>query len=153
MMIKGLYEAHLPVSNLEKSITFYESLGLKLAQKNESTAFFWIVENKSWIGLWEGKQAETPYHPSLRHLAFEVSLEDLEKSIEWLKERGIQPRKDFGMEPIEPIVLAGGAHAMIYFNDPDDNSLELIARLPHGINSNQVIYLSEWKKLNNITIF
>ncbi|MGQ0518121.1 VOC family protein, partial [Bacillus sp. D-CC] len=26
-MIKGLYEAHLPVRNLEVSIPFYESLG------------------------------------------------------------------------------------------------------------------------------
>lgn len=30
-MIKGLYEAHLPVSDLQQSIIFYEKLGLELA--------------------------------------------------------------------------------------------------------------------------
>ncbi|CKG41695.1 Uncharacterised protein [Streptococcus pneumoniae] len=43
-MIKGIYEAHLPVSNLQQSIEFYEKLGLKLAWSDESTAFFWIEE-------------------------------------------------------------------------------------------------------------
>jgi catechol 2,3-dioxygenase-like lactoylglutathione lyase family enzyme len=151
-MIKGLYEAHLPVSNLEESITFYKSLGLKLAEQNDKLAFFWIVEDISWIGLWEGEQVKAPYHPSLRHLALAVSVKDLETAIEWLAERGIKLRKDFGMEPIEPIVLHG-KHAMIYFDDPDGNSLELIARLPDGINNEQAIYLSEWKKLSHITTF
>ncbi len=32
-MIKALYEAHLPVRNLEVSISFYESLGLKLYKR------------------------------------------------------------------------------------------------------------------------
>lgn len=52
-MIKGLYEAHLPVSNLEVSIEFYEKLGLKMAWRDEETVFFWIEEGRSWIGLWE----------------------------------------------------------------------------------------------------
>ncbi|MGV2527735.1 UNVERIFIED_CONTAM: VOC family protein, partial [Bacillus thuringiensis] len=53
-MIKGIYEAHLPVSNLQQSIRFYEKLGLKLAWSDESTAFFWIEDGKSWLGLWAG---------------------------------------------------------------------------------------------------
>lgn len=39
-MIKGLYEAHLPVSNLENSISFYRNLGLELAYKQDHLAFF-----------------------------------------------------------------------------------------------------------------
>ncbi|MGG0729606.1 VOC family protein [Bacillus paramycoides] len=69
-MIKGLYEAHLPVSNLQNSIEFYQKLGLKLAWCDEDTAFFWIEEGKSWLGLWEGNEYETQYHPSLRHIFF-----------------------------------------------------------------------------------
>ncbi len=49
-MIKGLYEAYLPISNLQNSIEFYRKLGLKLAWCDESTAFFWIEEEKSWLG-------------------------------------------------------------------------------------------------------
>lgn len=62
-MIKGLYESHLPVSNLEESILFYESLGLKLYKRYGSIAFFWIVEGQSWLGLWEGDEYQTKYHP------------------------------------------------------------------------------------------
>lgn len=48
-MIKGLYEAHLPVKNIEVSIEFYRKLGLKFAWHDEDTAFFWIEEEKSWL--------------------------------------------------------------------------------------------------------
>ena len=50
------------------------------------------------------------------------------------------------MEPIEPIVFPELAHAAVYFNDPDGNSLELIAQLPVGLPTEEKVYLSEWKK-------
>ncbi|WP_353047626.1 MULTISPECIES: hypothetical protein [unclassified Exiguobacterium] len=46
-MITGLYEAHLPVKELERSIAFYEKLGLACAFQNERVAFFWIEHGKS----------------------------------------------------------------------------------------------------------
>lgn len=146
-MIKGLYESHLPVSNLEESILFYESLGLKLYKRYGSIAFFWIVEGQSWLGLWEGDEYQTKYHPSLRHIAFQVDIDDLEKSIDWLKSKGINPKKSFDMEPIEPIVLPDQAHAVVYFDDPDENSLEFISRLPVELEVRNKMYLSEWKNL------
>ncbi|EEL41073.1 Glyoxalase/bleomycin resistance protein/dioxygenase [Bacillus cereus Rock3-29] len=145
-MIKGLYEAHLPVRNLEVSIPFYESLGLKLYKRGDDIAFFWIKENESWLGLWEGTEYKVTYHPSLRHIAFQVSLLDLENAIHWLSQKGISARKDFGMEPIEPIVFPELAHASVYFNDPDGNSLELIAQLPVELSAAENMYLSEWKR-------
>ncbi|EJR61205.1 VOC family protein [Bacillus toyonensis] len=145
-MIKGLYEAHLPVRNLEVSIPFYESLGLKLYKRGDDIAFFWIKENESWLGLWEGTEYKVTYHPSLRHTAFQVSLLDLENAIHWLSQKGISARKDFGMEPIEPIVFPELAHASVYFNDPDGNSLELIAQLPVELSAAENMYLSEWKR-------
>ncbi|MFU1996428.1 VOC family protein [Priestia megaterium] len=123
-MIKGLYESHLPVSNLEESILFYESLGLKLYKRYESIAFLWIVEGQSWLGLWEGDEYQTKYHPSLRHIAFQID-----------------------MEPIEPIVIPDQAHAVVYFDDPDKNSLELISRLPVQLETNSKMYLNEWKAI------
>lgn len=147
-MIKGLYETHLPVSDLNRSIPFYESLGLKLFKRYPTTAFFWIVENHSWLGLWEGEEYKTKYHPSLRHLAFQVEISDLKSAINWLSERGIPARKDFGFDPIEPIVFPDQAHAAVYFDDPDGNSLELIARLPFEVQNQPKMYLSEWESLN-----
>ncbi|MGG3610939.1 VOC family protein [Priestia megaterium] len=146
-MIKGLYESHLPVSNIEESIVFYESLGLKLYKRYDSIAFFWIVENQSWLGLWEGEEYQTKYHPSLRHIAFYIDIDDLEQSIEWLQSKGISPKKSFDMEPLEPIVLPDQAHAVVYFDDPDKNSLELISRLPIELERNDKMYLSEWKAI------
>ena len=53
-MIRGLYEAHLPVRDLKRSIEFYEGLGLQLDHKVEDNlAFLWIEKDKSWLGLWE----------------------------------------------------------------------------------------------------
>lgn len=131
-MIKGLYEAHLPVSNISKSIEFYSSLGLELAHRGETVTFFWIEKGKSWLGLWETDKVETPYHPSLRHIAFQVDLTDLMDAKDWLEQRGVSVRKAFGFEPEQqPIVLPNKpqSHAALYFNDPDGNSLEFIAPL------------------------
>ncbi|WP_018665522.1 VOC family protein [Heyndrickxia acidiproducens] len=146
-MIKGLYEAHLPVSDLQRSIDFYQSLGLKFYKKYEKIAFFWVDEGKSWIGLWEGEQSELPYHPSIRHIAFYVELEDIKNAKKWLHQRGIEVRKSFNMEPIEPVAVPDQAHAMIYFNDPDGNSLEFITRLPKEIDRLDKMYLSDWENL------
>ena len=148
-MIKGLYEAHLPVRSVKDSVEFYKGLGLKLAKMYEKTAFFWIVENESWIGLWECDQAGIPYHPSIRHIAFQVELEDLKMAKSWLQERGIELREEFGFSPIEPIVMADQGHAMVYFHDLDGNSLEFICRLsvePTEEFSQNMMYLSEWEK-------
>ena len=38
-MIRGLYEAHLPVSNLQESIKFYKNLGLELFQQPQTILF------------------------------------------------------------------------------------------------------------------
>ncbi|WP_238650773.1 VOC family protein [Paenibacillus piscarius] len=128
-MIKGLYEAHLPVSNLEASIEFYQRLGLKFAWRDEDTAFFWIVEGRSWVGLWEGKEVETPYHPSLRHIAFEVTYEDLKHSLSWLKSIQIEAVPFGRRTTVEPFVRPNQGNASVYFNDPDGNSLELMCHV------------------------
>jgi hypothetical protein len=66
-------------------IEFYEKLGLELAWRDVDTVFFWIEKGKSWLGLWEGKEYQTTYHPSLRHIAFRVTYQDLKKSLKWLE--------------------------------------------------------------------
>lgn len=103
--IKGLYEAHLPVSDLDRSIEFYEKLGLKLYKKYPKVAFFWIEEGKSWLGRWEGPEVNIPYHPSVRHVAFYVDLENIRKAKTWLEERGILIRDDAGIGTDEPMVV------------------------------------------------
>ena len=149
-MIKGLYEAHLPVRDLNRSIEFYEGLGLELDHKVEdSLAFLWIEKDKSWLGLWETEKVEVEYHPSIRHIAFEVSLSGLKDSVVWLKNKGYEPREAFGFEPIEPFVMPHKeyAHAKIHFNDSDGNSLEFICKMDNPKGIMKRMYLSEWERL------
>ncbi|MEK3874916.1 MULTISPECIES: VOC family protein [unclassified Paenibacillus] len=149
-MIKGLYEAHLPVSNLEASIEFYKRLGLKFAWRDEDTAFFWITEGRSWIGLWEGPEVQTPYHPSLRHIAFEVTYEDLKQSLAWLRSLRIDPVPFGSRSTVEPFIRPHQGNASVYFNDPDGNSLELMCHIevPQGLKTiTSKLSFEEWEEL------
>lgn len=131
-MIKGMYEAHLPVSNLETSIEFYKKLDLEIAYRQDNLAFFWIEKDKSWLGLWETERVDAPYHPSMRHIALQIDLKDMKDAKDWLKNRGINGSANFdflpgGQPDDQPDVPR--AHAAVYFKDPDGNSIELIAPL------------------------
>ncbi|WP_270180814.1 VOC family protein [Alkalihalobacillus sp. CinArs1] len=149
-MIKGLYEAHLPVSNIEESIAFYEKLGLTVAHRGERVSFMWIVKGESWLGLWNSEQVNTPYHPSIRHIAFHVDHEEIYSAKSWLESKKIRVREAFGFSPEEqPLVLPNNpqAHAAIYFNDPDGNSIELISPLRIDVDEEfEMVSLSDWGK-------
>ncbi|KOP78702.1 hypothetical protein AMS59_12905 [Lysinibacillus sp. FJAT-14745] len=153
-MIKGLYEAHLPVSNLQNSIIFYKKLGLELAYQKGQVAFFWIVKGESWLGLWESDSVHLKYHPSIRHLAFKIDEEDLEHVKEWLSSLGIEVRTEFGFTPEhQPLVLPNNphAHAAIYFSDPDGNSLELITPLRLDVDEDlTMMSFEEWRMRQSI---
>lgn len=128
-MIKGLYETHIQVSNLEQSINFYtEVLGLQLAHMdaNRPIAFFWIGEDKqAMLGLWEQKD-----NLQTRHFAFSSTKEDiLNRSIAFLKDNNLQPYNFLKNGIDEPMVFAWMPAVAIYFNDPDGNILEFIAIL------------------------
>ena len=149
-MIKGLYEAHLPVSNLKKSIEFYKSLGLEFAWKDEDTAFFWIEKNKSWLGLWEGGEHKIPYHPSIRHIAFRIDYTDMKKALTWLKSKNIEATPFGQRNSVEPFVRPNQGNASVYFNDLDGNSLELMCFIdvPERLkNVSTKLSLEEWEKL------
>ncbi|MFD0959038.1 VOC family protein [Paenibacillus chungangensis] len=146
-MIHNLYETHLQVKDLETSIDFYVNLGLELGLKVERRrgAFLYVGKDRQILGLWEvPKENEI----NKRHFAFGTDLDLLKKSIDWLKEKGIQPVAMLGKEPTEPIVHAWMPAAAVYFNDPDGNELELISWLPDDPSDNEgVVYLSEWQEM------
>jgi catechol 2,3-dioxygenase-like lactoylglutathione lyase family enzyme len=55
--VRGLFESHLTVGNLERSVGFYGgTLGLKLAHvvPERQVAFYWLGDpGTSMLGLWE----------------------------------------------------------------------------------------------------
>ena len=128
--VTGLFETHLLVRDLERSIEFYRDVvGLPLALEvpERSAAFFWVGDRgRSMLGLWGIGSA--PMGMEL-HIAFEVGLEDVLSAPERLRSRGITPLSFFGEETSEPSVIGWMPAAAIYFRDPDGHQLEYLSML------------------------
>jgi lactoylglutathione lyase len=107
-MIKGIFETHLHVRDLEKAADFYENV-LELEPGHYVTRrrvkFYWVGGKGSHM------------------------LEDFHKTIPFLKSKGITPR-NFDNSGEHPLVLCWMPAVSIYFTDPDGHSLEFLAMLP-----------------------
>jgi lactoylglutathione lyase len=129
--IRGLFEAHLTVSDLDRSIRFYRDvLGLPLAQQipERNVAFFWVpTSDTAMLGLWS--IGTSPLQMRL-HIAFSVELEQVLASVGRLRDAGLTPLDGGGKPVDEPVVLCWMPAASVYFDDPDGHSLEFIAMLP-----------------------
>jgi lactoylglutathione lyase len=128
--VTGLFETHLLVRDLRRSIGFYrEVVGLPLALEvpERSAAFHWVGgRGSSMLGLWELGSA--PMGMEL-HVAFEVSLEDVLAAPPQLRAQGVTPLSFFGEETDEPSVIGWMPAAAVYFRDPDGHQLEFLAML------------------------
>lgn len=150
-MIKGLYETHLFVENLEVSIDFYKNV-LKLDQcyfeKERRAAFFWIGKPKqAMLGLWEKPKSEI----DKRHFAFHCDKEFiLNEASEFLKEHGLNPYNFLNNGTDIPMVFSWMPALAIYFCDPDGHYLEFIAILEgEGRPELGVISYDEWTNRDN----
>ena len=144
--VQGLFETHITVSNLQRSINFYQDIvGLQLALEvsDRNAAFFWIGNSKhSMLGLWSF--GSIPMGLNL-HIAFEVAIEDLVVASNRLKSNGVTPLSFFGAETTEPSVIGWMPAASIYFRDPDNHLIEYLALLDHNPRPDLgVIPWSEW---------
>jgi lactoylglutathione lyase len=128
--IRGLFEAHLTVGDLDRSIEFYRDvLGLPLAYRlpARNVAFFWVpTSDRAMLGLWS--IGTSPLRMRL-HIAFAVELPHVFESVSALRRAGLTPRAGNGDPIDEPVVLCWMPAASVYFDDPDGHSLEFICML------------------------
>jgi lactoylglutathione lyase len=145
--IHDLFESHLTVTNLDRSMTFYgETLGLELAAVlgDRRVAFYWIGgRGNSMLGLWE--VGTGPQKMSL-HLAFRVDLKDLLDASAHLQSANVTPLDFYGNPTQEPVVIGWMPAASLFFRDPDGNQLEFLSMLPEDPRPELgVISWSHWK--------
>ncbi len=149
IMIKGLFETHIYVENLERSIDFYSNvLGLTQCHYEEGRriAFFWIGKpQEAMLGIWEKPKTEI----DIRHFAFRCEVVDvLDKSVSFLTQHNLKPYNFLKSDDAAPMVFAWMPAVAIYFNDPDGHALEFIAILAGEARPELgVIAYGEWLKL------
>ncbi len=149
-MIKGLFETHINVTSLERSMKFYgEVLGLELGRYEEGrrVAFYWLGKwGEAMLGIWQKPKEQVLQ----QHYAFRCEVNDiLNLSVKYLKERNLR-FQNFLNDGIErPMVFAWMPAISIYFNDPDNHSLEFIAMLPGKPQPELgIISYEEWKAVD-----
>lgn len=129
-VIDRLFETHLTVADLDRSVTFYRDVvGLELAYNvpSRQAAFLWIgAPGRAMLGLWAAGAA--PQRTSL-HIALATSVEEVLAAPSALQSVGVTPLDFDGRPTHEPIVIAWMPAAAIYFKDPDGHLLEYIAML------------------------
>ncbi len=159
-MLRGVFETHLDVADLERSLEFYTAkLGLQLAVRRDVNAarvdahsrgarrfaFLWVGgHGHAMVGLWE----RSPDSIRTQHFAFEVALPDLPGVVAQLQRRGIAFR-DFFQQPTSlPSVFGFIPAASIYFDDPDGHVLELLAPIPETARPDLgILTWTEWVRI------
>ena len=128
--ITGLFETHLTVTDLPRSVAFYRDVvGLPLAFEvpEGAATFFWIAApGEGLLGLWSIGSAPMGL---VLHLAFRASLEDVKHACDRLRSLGVTPLSFFAEETTEPSVIGWMPAAAVYLRDPDGHLLEYLAML------------------------
>jgi lactoylglutathione lyase len=146
--VTGLFEAHLTVADLDRSIEFYRDvLGLPVALEvpERGAAFFWIGgSGEAMLGLWSLGSA--PMGLSL-HVAFKTSLAGVTGACARLRALGLTPLSFFGAETDEPSVIGWMPAAAVYLRDPDGHLLEYLAMLEEPPRPERgIVPWSEWAR-------
>jgi len=151
-MIDGLFETHINVTHLERSMQFYgEVLGLELGIIDEARriAFYWVgARGEAMLGVWEKpKDQVLP-----QHFAFRSSIEAiLERSAAYLEARHLSYHNFLNDDTKRPQVFGWMPAVAIYFDDPDGHSLEFIAMLPEPARPEVgVVSWETWQALRSL---
>jgi len=147
-LVTGLFETHLNVADLARSMDFYENvLGLELGTTDPGrrVALYWIGgRGRAMLGLWE-----KPRDQVLRqHFAFELEFGNLARAAAAVQRRGVALRDFFERPTDVPTVFGWMPAASIYFEDPDGHLLECLAMLEGEPRPELgIVSLEEWRRV------
>lgn len=152
-MIKGIFETHINVSDVERSAAFYERLpGITLLHEDTArkSRFYWVgAPGVSMLGIRENYP--TPL-VQRQHFAFRVELEDLRSAHEELSRLGISTENFHGEDAAQLMVFPFMPAVSIYFDDPDGHSIEYLAMLDDEPRPDlPIMSWQEWDQLHNRT--
>ena len=128
--VTGLFEAHLAVADLDRSVAFYRDVvGQHPAYEDRArgAAFLWIGgPGEGLLGLWSLGSAPIAVSS---HVALRASLTEVLRACGRLRSVGVTPLSFAATETDEPSVLGWMPAAAVYFRDPDGHLLEYLAML------------------------
>jgi len=144
--IERLFETHLAVRDLDRSVGFYRDIvGLEpaLHDPDLGAAFFWIgTPGQAMLGLWAAGSA--PNTLTL-HIAFATSLDAVLDAPDRLRRVGVTPLSFHAEETNEPSVIGWMPAAAVYLRDPDGHLLEYLAMLDERPAPDRgIVTWSEW---------
>jgi lactoylglutathione lyase len=145
--VRGLFETHLLVADLDRSTRFYRDVvGLPVALEvpERGAAFLWIGEpGQAMLGLWSLGSAPMGM---VLHIAFDMTLGDVLAAPSRLREQGLEPLSFFAEPADEPSVIGWMPAAAVYFRDPDGHMLEYLAMLDEPPRPDAgIVKWSDWR--------
>jgi catechol 2,3-dioxygenase-like lactoylglutathione lyase family enzyme len=149
-MITGLFETHIKVRNLDRSMQFYtDKLGLELGylDREDRTALYWVGgRGEAMLGVREKPIGEI----CPQHFAFRCSVDDiLHRAVQFLRERDLEPHNILNDGTERPLVFGWMPALAIYFRDPDGHLLEFLAMLPDEPRPEVgVVSWEKWRRLS-----
>lgn len=128
--VRALFEAHLAVNDVDRSVSFYRDvvgLSTALDQRERGAAFMWVgAPGNGMLGLWSLGSAPLGVWS---HVAFATAPTDVLDACARLRALRVTPLSFAGEETDEPSVLGWMPAAAVYFRDPDGHLLEYLAML------------------------